>query len=160
MNMRPLPSSPRYSVSDTGEVYGVRGNLLKPYQNKQTGYLMVGVHYGGGGTKPKLRTVHSLVLEAFAGPRPEGQEVRHLNGVRTDNRLENLAYGTSSENKADLVAHGNHYWANKTHCPQGHEYTPDNIHWCRLRTGSVRRSCKVCRNAEQRRRRARQAVSA
>ena len=30
--------------------------------------------------------VHSLVLSAFKGPRPEGYHAHHKNGVRTDNR--------------------------------------------------------------------------
>src|ERR1700722_12370957 len=35
--------------------------------------------------------VHTLVLEAFVGPRPEGMECRHGNGDHTDNRLGNLS---------------------------------------------------------------------
>ena len=37
-------------------------------------------------------------MEAFVGPRPEGNEVLHLNGNPSDNRLENLKYGTRREN--------------------------------------------------------------
>ena len=56
----------------------------------------------------KTRTVHPLVLEAFVGPRPEGQETRHLDGVRTHGALRNLTYGTRSENTLDQVRHGTH----------------------------------------------------
>ncbi len=49
---------------------------------------------------------HRLVLTAFRGPCPEGMVTRHLNGVRTDNRLVNLAWGTPCENEADKVRHG------------------------------------------------------
>lgn len=52
------------------------------------------------------RTVHSLVCEAFIGPRPLGMQIRHLDGVRTNNRPDNLAYGTPQENSRDKVAHG------------------------------------------------------
>ena len=34
--------------------------------------------------------VHRLVLLTFVGKPTEGQEARHVNGVPTDNRLENL----------------------------------------------------------------------
>jgi len=43
---------------------------------------------------------------AFVGPRPEGQQARHLNGIRNDNRLANLCWGTVEENRADTVLHG------------------------------------------------------
>ena len=47
--------------------------------------------------------VHSLVAAAFIGPRPPGAMIRHLNDIGTDNRLENLAYGTYQENAIDRV---------------------------------------------------------
>lgn len=50
--------------------------------------------------------VHHLVLEAFIGPRPLEMECLHGDGDCTNNRLENLRWGTSAENKADQVRHG------------------------------------------------------
>ena len=50
--------------------------------------------------------VHALVCLAFHGPRPDGQEVRHLDGDRSNNRLDNLCYGTKAENEADRKKHG------------------------------------------------------
>jgi len=50
--------------------------------------------------------VHQLILLTFVGPCPAGQQCRHLNGVRTDNWLANLAYGTRAENQADRTRHG------------------------------------------------------
>jgi len=41
---------------------------------------------------------HQLVLQAFVGPKPEGMEINHKNGIRTDNRLENLEYVTHQQN--------------------------------------------------------------
>lgn len=43
--------------------------------------------------------VHHLVMLAFVGPRPEGFEVNHKNGVRSDARIENLEYVTKSQNE-------------------------------------------------------------
>jgi hypothetical protein len=50
--------------------------------------------------------VHQLVLRHFVGEPPEHQEARHMNGVRSDNRLNNLCYGTRKENHADKNRHG------------------------------------------------------
>lgn len=54
----------------------------------------------------EVRSVHQLVLEAFAGPKPEGMVCRHLNGDPTDNRAENLAWGSQQENVDDRASHG------------------------------------------------------
>lgn len=53
------------------------------------------------------RTVHTLVAETFIGPRPEGQQVRHLDGVRWNNNAWNLEYGTAVQNASDRNYHGN-----------------------------------------------------
>lgn len=98
----------RYQVSNTGNVrstdrpvrvvcHGVdtvriaKGKLLRPGRNK-SGHVTVAIGKGNS------RQVHQLVLEAFVGPRPAGCEVLHLNHNPADNRLENLRYGTRSEN--------------------------------------------------------------
>jgi hypothetical protein len=52
--------------------------------------------------------VHVLVAASFIGPRPDGLEVCHNNGVTTDNALSNLRYDTKSGNQQDRVAHGTH----------------------------------------------------
>jgi len=49
---------------------------------------------------------HTLVAEAYHGPRPPGADIRHLNGDPGDDRPENLAYGTRVENAADTISHG------------------------------------------------------
>lgn len=48
----------------------------------------------------KKRLVHRVVLQAFLGPCPLGHEVNHVNGVKSDNRAENLEYVTRSANVA------------------------------------------------------------
>ena len=52
-------------------------------------------------------SVHELVLMTFIGLRPPDKpHSRHLNGDPSDNRLENLAWGTVKENSDDRVGHG------------------------------------------------------
>lgn len=93
--------------------------------------------------------VHTLVLAAFVGPRPDGQVCRHLNDVPRDNRLVNLAYGTHSENALDLVRNGRHPWKMRTHCSKGHPYDESNTYV--LPTRPTVRYCRQCRNAQARR---------
>ena len=50
--------------------------------------------------------VHVLVLEAFDGPRPPGLTARHLNGNPSDNRIQNLCWGTHTEQGHDRIRHG------------------------------------------------------
>ena len=51
-----------------------------------------------GGGKGKYVRIHRLVCAAFLGKCPEGREVNHKNGVKSDNRIENLEYVTPKEN--------------------------------------------------------------
>lgn len=92
------------------------------------------------------KKVHSLVAEHFVGARPEGTDIRHLDGDKLNNAATNLAYGSRSENNLDQVMHGTHPEASKTHCKRGHEFTPDNT---RIETTGARR-CLTCARSRRR----------
>jgi len=72
----------------------------------------------------RCKRVGSLVALVFLGPRPEGAEVRRLNGITTDDRPENLAYGTRADVAADHAARARREEeaGGPTHCPTGHRY--------------------------------------
>lgn len=100
---KPVPGwEDLYEVSDQGRVKNIAGHLRKCSVGAQ-GYPVVDLKSAGN---RKTYTVHALVLLAFVGPRPKGYECRHLNGVRSDNRLCNLAWGTPAENDDDRRKHG------------------------------------------------------
>ena len=129
----------RYQVNEEGQVRSLprrrtRGGILKSLVNKR-GYLTVTL----GATK---REVHKIVAETFLGPRPEGMEIRHLDGNPLNPAVINLAYGTRSENNRDKRQHGTDHNVIKTHCPRGHEYTPENIRRVPSRPGQ--RYCRAC----------------
>jgi hypothetical protein len=63
---------------------------------------MVSLSRGARGTT-KTRLVHHLVLEAFVGPRPDGQVGCHFDDDPRNNRVENLRWDTSSANALDRV---------------------------------------------------------
>ncbi len=73
--------------------------ILKPWDNGH-GYLFISLDAGS------KRRVHQLVLETFIGPRPEGADGCHANGVRSDNHAVNLRWDTRAGNFADKVTHG------------------------------------------------------
>ena len=54
----------------------------------------------------KTVKVHAVVARAFHGNPAKGEECRHRNGIRSDNRSENLRWGTHKENMQDSIVHG------------------------------------------------------
>lgn len=126
----------RYSISDAGRVYSYLSNKFLSLQRHRDGHLHVAL-YGLG--QVKQFWVHRLVLASFVGPCPEGQEVRHLNGHASDNRLENLEYGTRMQNIHDAISHGTHNGAAR-HCKKGHPYDNKNTY---IRK-SGKRQCRQC----------------
>lgn len=75
---------------------------LKPRQHNN-GYLSVCLSKD---SKIKEWLVHRLVLTTFRGLPGKGEESRHMNGNRKDNRLSNLLWGTRADNMADAARHG------------------------------------------------------
>lgn len=143
-----------YEVSDQGRVRSLERTvtykdgrrrhhpeqLLKPTAHP-SGYLMVDLRIGG---KRWPRRVHRLVLEAFVGPRPDGFEGCHGNGVQTDNRLVNLRWDTAEANRDDARRHGTHLSV-RTHCRYGHPLAEPNLVPSNVRAGG--RACLACSRA-------------
>jgi len=95
----------RYDVSNDGRVRSwVSGSpKLLSRQTTKLGYKSIGLRLN---KKMVVRFVHVLVLEAFVGLRPKGYQTCHNNGVRDDNRLENLRWDTVKNNQLDKIKHG------------------------------------------------------
>lgn len=95
-----IPGFPAYCVNRDGVVRSTQAQTPRVLSQirSASGHLYVFLYRFG---RQHKRFVHRLVLQAWAGPCPEGHEARHLNGVPTDNRLANLAWGTRSEQRDD-----------------------------------------------------------
>ena len=104
----------RYEIGESGAVRSLRAAgkgydkqraeplLRKPVLSPR-GYLQLPLSTAGVVT---TWSVHTLVLLAFHGPRPEGHEGCHNDGNPLNNHWSNLRWGTSLENKADMRRHG------------------------------------------------------
>lgn len=140
-----------YEVSDLGRVRSLdridavgrlrRGRVIKAWPDLK-GYLRTQLSRSG---KYKGVAVHRLVLEAFVGPPPEGQEALHGPAGVANNQLSNLRWGTHSENTYDSVNDGTHPWARRTHCPRNHPLETPNLVPSSLKLG--RRQCLACARA-------------
>lgn len=94
MHFRAIASVPAYEVGEDGRVWSsLSGRYLKP--RIVNGYAAVTLC---DGNKRRQFTVHMLVLSAFVGERPVGFVCNHKNGIRTDNRVDNLEWVTQSDN--------------------------------------------------------------
>ena len=123
---KPVDYGTNYQVSSYGQVHNIKtGKYLAGTINEDS-YVRFCLSEG---KKHKSFYAHLLVMEAFAGPCPEGMQVRHLDGNPGNNRWApgneeetkalggNLIYGTSAENCKDRdEVHGRNGHANKKNC--------------------------------------------
>jgi len=103
---RPIPGFPGYHVTNDGRVFSTRRTgrgkgIDAPMRPKvarkdKHGYMRIEVIDERG--RRLTQFVHRLVLFAFVGPCPPGHTAEHKNGVRDDNRLENLCWLPAPEN--------------------------------------------------------------
>jgi hypothetical protein len=130
---KPIPGFPGYEITDDGRVWSVvRARWMPLHVGGNSRYQQVMLHTDRG---YRPYSVHRLVLEAFVGPSPEGMEACHNNGIRTDNRLENLRWDTRSNSHRDKIRHGTlpDMRALSARCPRG-----QNCPWARFTDGDIR----------------------
>lgn len=114
-----------YQVSSHGRIKrimpgrgAVAGKILSATRTDGNGYPSVFLHKDENGTKVRKEIkVHHLVAQKFLLPKPTPtHQINHKNGIKLDNRVENLEWMTNGENmihswKAGLRSYygeGNH----------------------------------------------------
>lgn len=100
--MRKIPGYDGYYADNLGNIYNARCHRLAVHPHPE-GYVRLRVQQG---TKSKNVLVHRLVALAFHGYPQDRCVVQHINGDKTDNRAENLKWGTHAENMEDSKFHG------------------------------------------------------
>lgn len=89
-------------VNNNGGKWLVKGRILKPNLNSH-GYLQVilcknGIH--------RAKTVHRLIAEAFIKNPNNYPQINHKNGIKTDNRVDNLEWCDQSHNMRHAYKNG------------------------------------------------------
>jgi HNH endonuclease/NUMOD4 motif len=124
----------RYAISNLGRVRSLpltkavwyRGALLKPSIGSH-GYARVSLCTAN---KSRYFSVHSLIALTFHGQRPKGLLVNHKDGIKLNNRPENLEYVTLAQNARHAASLGLYPTGDRTGLrkhPESRHYGDD--HW-------------------------------
>lgn len=98
-----------YEITESGKIYSIESNW-RGYGKRE----MISIPDESGHMRVRLTVngirrryfVHRLVIEKFKGPKPSPMhQVRHLDGNKLNNHINNLKWGTAKENAEDRDLH-------------------------------------------------------
>jgi len=93
-NIGRVKSLSRYRI-DRGFSKSIKEKILKQGKSSN-GYFHVDLYKGSKGT---ICSIHRLVAEAFIDNKKKRPQINHINGIKTDNKIENLEWVNASENR-------------------------------------------------------------
>lgn len=107
ITLKQIESFPGYYAGEDGNIWSFRSGSPKILKGIPThnGYFRICLY--DSKRKGKIRFVQRLIAEAFHGPRPGNEyQASHEDGNRLNNKPDNLAWKTVTENHADKRRHG------------------------------------------------------
>ena len=93
--MQTIKGFENYSVNKTGQIYSHYKNKFIRLNKKNNGYLQINL-YNKGTFKTKL--VHRIVAESYILNINNLKQVNHINGIKHDNRIDNLEWVSAKQN--------------------------------------------------------------
>ena len=92
-----------YTIDETGNVFSIRKNKYLKQTINRNGYCKVTLQKD---KYKKTFSVHRLVAQAYLKNYSNTLQVNHINGIKIDNRAENLEMVTAKENMQKAVEIG------------------------------------------------------